>query len=374
MSADERADAADLRWMGEALALAKRGLGSTYPNPCVGAIVVRDGVLLGAAHSAVTGGPHAEVRALRDAGERARGATVYVTLEPCSHHGRTPPCTDALIAAGVAEVVFGARDPAPHAAGRALALLRAAGVAVREGIERRRCEQVHAHYFHHERTRRPFVTLKAATSLDGQIAAATGDSKWITGVRARRHGHRLRARHHAIAVGAGTVLADDPSLTVRLVDGTDPVPVIFDSQLRTLAAPRPPALLRPGALVLHTAAASAEARASLATTGARGIEVAADPTGRVDVAAALEALGRVPIRSLLVEGGGALLASFVAAGLWQRWYLFQAPLLLGAGRPLLPGLAWPTVAQAPHVRVLGRRRLGEDLVTLLAPADGAFVT
>ena len=369
-----RDEGADARWMGEALRLARRGTGATYPNPCVGAVVVKDGILLGAAHSAVTGGPHAEVRALRDAGAAARGATVYVTLEPCSHHGRTPPCTAALIDAGVAEVVFGARDPAPHASGRAVEILRAAGVVVIEGAQRRRCEQIHAHYLHHERTRRPFVTLKAAISLDGQIAAATGDSKWITGVAARRRGHLLRARHHAIAVGVGTVLADDPSLTVRLVDGSDPTPVIFDSRLRTPLAGRPLALLRPGTLVLHTAAAAPAARDALAATGARGIEVAAAADGRVEVAAALEALGRLPIRSLLVEGGGALLASFVDAGLWQRWYLFQAPRLLGEGRPLLPGIAWPSVADAPTLRVLRRRRVGDDLLTVLAPADGAFVS
>lgn len=363
----------DERWMAEALRLARSGTGSTYPNPCVGAVVVRDGVVVGAARSAITGGPHAEVRALNEAGDAARGAKIYITLEPCSHHGRTPPCTDALISAGVAEVIFGVRDPAPHASGRALALLQAAGVAVYEGILRRRAEQVHAHYLHHERTQRPFVSLKAAISLDGRIATMSGDSRWITGDASRRRGHRLRARHHAIAVGLGTLLADNPRLTVRHCAGVDPMPVLFDSRLRaTSIAPRP-TLLAPGTLVLHTSAATTADRRRLAESGAQALEVASDSSGRIDVAAALAALGRLPIRSLLVEGGGSLLASFVSAGLWQRWHLFQAPRLLGEGLPLLPGLHWPTVAQAPHLRVIRRRLLGDDLVTVLAPALTAFV-
>jgi diaminohydroxyphosphoribosylaminopyrimidine deaminase/5-amino-6-(5-phosphoribosylamino)uracil reductase len=355
--------------MGLAARLARRGTGSTYPNPCVGAVVVKAGRVLGAGRSAPTGGPHAEVRALREAGDGARGATVYVTLEPCSHHGRTPPCTDALVEAGVSEVVYGVRDPAGHASGRARERLEAAGVEVREGILGERCRRVHAHYLHHETTRRPFVALKVAASLDGQIACSSGDSRWITGEAARTYGHRLRARYHGIAIGVGTLLADDPRLSVRLVHGTDPVPIVFDSALRCVAGEARPQLLRAGTLVLHGPQATATAREALAVTGAEGIEVATGAGGRIDVDAALVALGRRPIRSLLVEGGGRLLGSFVGAGAWQRLFLFHAPRLLGAGIPAIADVGWSTVAQAPHPQVIRRRRLGDDLLTVLGPRE-----
>ncbi len=382
----------DHRFMGAAVQLACAGTGATYPNPCVGAVVVQAGRVVGAGHSAVTGGPHAEVRALAMAGAAARGATLYVTLEPCSHHGRTPPCTDALIAAGVAEVVYGVQDPARHAAGKGSRLLRDAGVVVREGVERTACAAAHEHYLHHERSRRPFVTLKAATSLDGRIAAAGGDSKWITGEPARRVGHWLRARHHAIAVGADTLLRDDPRLDVRLVRGIDPIPVIVDSRLRTAIASPRPLLLRPGTIVLHTEHAPEDRRRSLTDAGVRLIAVAADERGRVTIASnppapthlapdhtgpaglmpsALDALGELSIRSLLVEGGGQLIASFVAAAAWDRWYWFQAPRLLGEGTSVLPGLSWPTVAQSPRLVIELRSRVGGDELMILQPETAA---
>ncbi len=363
--------ARDERCMAAAALLARAGTGGTYPNPCVGAVVVQGGQIVGAGHSAPTGGAHAEVRALLQAGARARGATVYITLEPCSHQGRTPPCTDALIAAGVAEVAFGVQDPARHAAGRGSALLTAAGVQVREGVCLPLCAAVHEHYLHHERSRRPFVTLKAATSLDGRIAASSGDSKWITGEPARRVGHWLRARHHAIAVGADTVLRDDPRLDVRLVRGVDPLPVIVDSRLRTAAADPWRQALRPGALVLHTEQAPEDRRRRMLDAGVQPILVEADERGRVAIPQALQALGRLPIRSLLVEGGGHLLASFVAAAAWERWYWFQAPLLLGDGAPVLPGLSWPSVAQSPRLWVELSSRVGGDELRVLQPESPA---
>ena len=388
----ESAEERDRRFMGAAVRLACAGTGATYPNPCVGAVVVQAGRVVGAGHSAATGGPHAEVRALAMAGAAAHGSTVYVTLEPCSHHGRTPPCTDALIAAGVAEVAYGVQDPARHAAGKGSALLRAAGVLVREAVELAACASAHEHYLHHERSARPFVTLKAATSLDGRIAAAGGDSKWITGEPARRVGHWLRARHHAIAIGADTLLRDDPRLDVRLVRGVDPIPVVVDSRLRTaLVAPRPQ-LLRAGTIVLHTEHAPEDRRRSLADVGVRPIAVAADARGRVTIAAdqrprrdpadprprrdpadpspsALDALGELAIRSLLVEGGGHLIASFVAAAAWDRWYWFQAPCLLGEGAPILPGLSWPAVAQSPRLWIELRSRVGGDELMVLQPEN-----
>ena len=365
---DEDLAARDLVFMGAAVGLACAGTGATYPNPCVGAVVVQAGRVVGAGHSAVTGGPHAEVRALAMAGPAARGATVYVTLEPCSHHGRTPPCTDALIAAGVAEVAYGVRDPARHAAGRGTAVLSAAGIRVREGVGAAACAAAHEHYLHHEQRRRPFVTLKAATSLDGRLAVRGGDSKWITGEPARRVGHWLRARHHAIAVGADTLLRDDPGLDVRLVRGVDPIPVVVDSRLRTAAADPRPRRLAAGTIVLHTEHAPEDRRRSLADAGVQLIPVAADELGRVAIPEALDALGRLPIRSLLVEGGGHLIASFVAAAAWDRWYWFQALRLLGEGTSVLPGLFWATVAQSPRLAEELRSRVGADDLLVLRPA------
>lgn len=357
----------DERFMRAAVVLASAGTGATYPNPCVGAVVVQGGEVVGAGHSDTTGGPHAEVRALAIAGERARGATVYVTLEPCAHFGRTPPCTDALIAAGVAEVVFGVGDPATHRpiGERGAEVLAAAGVRVRGGVALDACVDLHAHYLHHVTTRRPWVTLKAATSLDGRIAATGGDSRWITGEPARRVGHWLRARHHAIAVGADTVLRDDPQLSARLYPGVDPVPVIVDSRLRT--ADSRAHLLRPGTIAVHTEHAPEDRCRSLADRGVQLLVVAADDHGRVDVPAALVALGRQPIRSLLVEGGGRLLASFVAAGAWDSWFWFQAPVLLGDGVPVVPGLQWSSVAEAPRLQVDRRVGVGVDTLTVLRP-------
>jgi diaminohydroxyphosphoribosylaminopyrimidine deaminase/5-amino-6-(5-phosphoribosylamino)uracil reductase len=358
--------------MRRAVRLASAGLGATYPNPCVGAVVARGARVLGSARSRPTGGPHAETQALARAGAAARGATLVVTLEPCCHHGRTPPCTDAIVAAGIRTVVVGTRDPAPHVAGKGLEALARAGVEVVEGVEAAACARVHEHYLHHVRHGAPFVTLKAATSLDGCIATREGHSQWITGPAARREGHRLRAWHHAVAIGAETALVDDPGLDVRLVRGVDPVVVIFDGRLRVGRPHAPPLrVLRPGTLVLHTPRASSAARARVAETGATLVEVAEGGTGRVDVRAALRELGRREIRSLLVEGGGRLLGAFVAAGAWQRAYLFQAPRLLGEGRPMLAGVGWPTVDAAPLVQVEARRRVGPDLLTVLRPGAPA---
>lgn len=354
-------------WMRRALRLADTGVGSTYPNPSVGAVVVRDGVLVGSGRSSPTGGAHAEVLALAKAGARASGATLYVTLEPCRHHGRTSPCTAAIREAGVARVVVAIRDPAPHAAGKGLTQLRRAGIQVDLGVGAAAATHVHAHYLHHVTTGVPWVTLKAAVSLDGQVAIASGESKWITGEPARRDAHRLRARHHAIAVGAGTVETDDPELTVRLVKGADPIPVLFDSTLRLAKGVGRARVLRPGTLVLHTAKAPAVRRDRLARAGIETVRVRADRRGRISIPHALEALGRREIRSLMVEGGGQLLGSFVAADAWQRLHLYQAPRLLGAGRPLLAGYSPKTVADAAAVEVLERRRLGDDMLIVVAP-------
>jgi len=348
--------------MALAVAHARRGLGSTYPNPCVGAVIVAKGRLVAGAHTSPVGGPHAEVRAIAKAGARARGATLYVTLEPCCHTGRTGPCTTAIVQAGIRRVVVGIGDPAAHARGRGPKLLRKAGLEVVTGVGAAACAEVHAHYLHHCATGLPFVTLKAAASLDGRLAVRSGHSKWITGEAARRDAHRLRAEHHAVAVGIGTVLADDPRLDVRLVRGSDPLVVVFDAQLR-LGTPalEHAAVLRAGTLVLHAPDVAEARRDRVRARGAEPIAIDRDARGGLDVAAALTELGRRDLRSLLVEGGGRLLGSFVAAEAWQRFVLYQAPRLLGEGTPLLSGVGWPEVAAAPAITLVARRRLGPDV-------------
>ncbi|WP_146157770.1 bifunctional diaminohydroxyphosphoribosylaminopyrimidine deaminase/5-amino-6-(5-phosphoribosylamino)uracil reductase RibD [Enhygromyxa salina] len=363
----------DVDWMREALRLANAGTGSTYPNPCVGAVIVKRGRLLGKARSDVTGGDHAEVRALVQAGRAAKGSTLYVTLEPCSHRGRTPPCVDAILGAGVTRVVAAIEDPAPHVAGAGVRRLRAHGVIVELGLLAERAREVHRHYLHQVARGRPFVTLKAATSIDGSLATASGDSKWITGEPARRSAHRLRARHHAIAVGAATVLADDPRLDVRLVRGVSPDPIVFDPRLRVASAGRGFELLRPGVLYLHTHRASKRARAALARTGAEALELPERDAGGVDIEAALNQLGARGVRSLMVEGGGRLLGAFVAARAWQELWLYRAPLVLGEGRPVIAGVGWTSVADAPRLELLRTRTLGVDQLCVYAPVSAPRV-
>jgi diaminohydroxyphosphoribosylaminopyrimidine deaminase/5-amino-6-(5-phosphoribosylamino)uracil reductase len=268
---------------------------------------------------------------------------------------------------GVVRVVVGVGDPAPHVSGNGIRRLRASGIRVDTGVLADACEAVHEHYLHHVRTGRPFVSLKTAVSLDGRIATASGDSRWITGDRARRHAHRLRAEHHAIAIGGSTALIDDPRLDVRHVRGVDPIPIIFDSRLAVANARTRPRLLREGTLVIHTSKASARARKRLATSGAQGLSVRADAAGHVSIAAALRALGERQIRSLLVEGGGRLHAAFMTARRYDRLFVYQSPVLLGEGKPMIAGLAWDEVAAAPRLRVEKRKRLGDDLLTVLVP-------
>jgi len=353
--------------MRRAVALAKRGLGATYPNPSVGAVVVREGQVVATGRTAPTGGPHAEARALRKAGEAARGGTLYVTLEPCSHHGRTPPCTDAIKKAGIARVVYGVDDVAAHASGRARKILRRAGIEVEVGVAGDLCHAVHEHYLHHVSHARPFVTLKTASSLDGRVSVRTGDSKWITSEPSRKVGHGLRASHHAIAVGIGTVLADDPSLTVRMTRGEDPTRVVFDSTLR-LATSMRSRVCAPGTIVLHTAGARAQDAQRLQECGVRTVRVQATKDRRVSVRAALRALGRLDVRSLLVEGGGALVGAFAKANAWDRWFWFTAPKVLGEGTAAVGGVSWAKVASTPALEVERRKAVGDDLLTVLRPS------
>jgi diaminohydroxyphosphoribosylaminopyrimidine deaminase/5-amino-6-(5-phosphoribosylamino)uracil reductase len=331
------------KYMARALELARRGDYTTHPNPRVGCVLVRDGEVVGEGWHVRAGGPHAEVNALRMAGERARGATAYVTLEPCCHHGRTPPCTDALIDAGVRRVVAAMPDPNPQVGGAGIRALQAAGIEVDTGVLAVEAQRINPGFVMRMRHGRPWVRCKLAMSLDGRTAMASGESRWITGEAARRDVHRWRARSSAILTGVGTVLVDDPSLTVRLegdefADLRQPLRVILDSRLRT--PPEARLLDLPGETLILTGVADQRREAALA---ARGASIVTLPLreGRLDLAAVLTYLGRMEINEVHLESGATLAGALLAGGWVDELLVYLAPHLMGdAARGLfrLPGL------------------------------------
>ena len=352
--------------MRRALRLAERGRGRTAPNPVVGAVVVRAGRVVGEGWHRRVGGSHAEVEALARAGRRAKGATLYVTLEPCAHWGRTPPCVDALLAAGIARCVVAERDPDPRVDGRGLRKLRAAGVAVEVGLLASEARAQLAGYRSAQRHGLPRITWKVASSLDGRIADARGRSRWITGPAARADGHRLRAASDAIVVGAGTARADDPRLTVRSGPrGAQPLRVVVDSRLSLPLGLRlfAPALAR-GTVVACTRGASAARERALA---ARGVTVWRLPAsgGRVALGALARRLAREGRHEVLLEGGATLGAAFLRAGLVRRIVLYSAPFVLGGGLSWCDGLRLP-LARAVRGTLVSERRTGADLRVELA--------
>ncbi len=356
--------------MRAALALARRGLGNAWPNPAVGCVLVRDGRVVGRGWTQPGGRPHAETEALRRAGSKARGATAYVTLEPCSHHGRTPPCCNALAEAGVARVVMAMRDPDPRVNGRGLAMLRDAGIVVEEGLLDAEARALNAGFFRRIERGLPVVTLKLATTLDGRIATATGESRWITGPEARREAHALRARHDAILVGSGTVLADDPDLTCR-IPGMERVPmlrVVADARLRTSPAARLVATARVAPSCIITV--PGHPPAALAPFIAAGVEVLTVPAAEtgLDLRALLGALARRGVTRVLAEGGAGLAAGLLRAGLVDRLAWFHAPGVMGGdGHPAAEGLRLATLAAMPRFRRVAIRPLGADLLTEYEP-------
>ena len=358
----------DLCRMRAALALARRGLGAVWPNPAVGCVIADAGQVVGRGWTQPGGRPHAETEALRRAGAGARGAAAYVSLEPCSHWGRTPPCAEALIEAGVRRVVVAIEDPDPRVAGSGIARLRAAGLAVETGLCAEEAAEINAGFLTRQRLGRPLVTLKLATSFDGRIATRTGASQWITGRPARERGQALRATHDAIMVGTGTVLADDPQLTCRLpgLARRSPVRVVLDRRLRIPLAARLIAGARqtPTWVLTLTSADPARREAFLAA-GASLIDADPDPAGRIDLAAALAALGRRGITRLLVEGGAHLAAALLRAGLVDRLAWFHAPLLIGAdGTPAIAALGLDTLAGAPGFVPVSIEAVGDDMLTM----------
>jgi len=362
--------------MALAVHLAAKGRGRTSPNPMVGAVVMSGRRIVGQGYHRRPGGPHAEVLALRSAGGRARGATLYVTLEPCHHTGkRTPPCVPAIIASCLRRVVVAMRDPNPLVSGRGISRLRRAGIHVTVDCLREEAERLNEMYGHWMRTGRPFVIMKAAMTLDGKIAAASGESRWITGEAARRHAHRLRSEMDAVMVGIGTVLRDDPQLTARLADGRStgarvrqPLRVVVDSTLRISPAAR---VLSPGAptgpgsgVVVATTAQAPKAR--IERLRAKGVPVLVLPAqqGRVSLRACLTRLGQMGITSLLIEGGSELNASALRAGLVNRVLFYIAPTLLGGrdAKGVIGGQASQRLAGALPVTDLRTQRIGRDLL------------
>ena len=381
----------DLELMGQALALAGRARLRTPPNPWVGCVIVRDGEIVGEGSTQAPGGAHAEIEALRAAGDRARGATAYVTLEPCAHHGRTPPCTDALIAAGVTRVAVALEDPDANVGGRGVAQLREHGITVDVGIAADLARLLLAPYLLHRRLGRSFCLLKTAMSVDARIAAADGTSQWITGPEARADAHVVRSKSQAVVIGAGTALADRPTLTARGIDPPverQPLRVLLDARGRVPAVgPLFDTDLAP-TLVLTTAAAPDDAANAWLAAGAKVLSLPAAASGHgVDLAATLETLGGLGVLQAMFEGGAQVAGALVESGLVDRLLLYVAPMLLGTGAlaafatdgpPTMPDAQLPFGhgAGSPFGHGAGRwqlidvARLGADVRLTYEPASG----
>lgn len=356
----------DEKFMKQALRLARRGLGSTSPNPAVGALVVKDGYVVGSGYHRKAGAPHAEIEALSRAGERARDATLYVNLEPCHHYGRTPPCTKAILEHGISRVVAGIADPNPDVSGGGCEFLRSRRVEVRCGVLEEECARLNEAYIKYVTRGRPFVILKAALTLDGWIATKSGDSKWITNERSRRFVHALRKRVDAIMVGVDTVIADNPLLTPYLAGEPDrgPLRVVADTNLRVPLESR---LLDRGASALTMIAVgssvSGTKRKQVEGLGATVIECKMQ-YGRVDVTDLLDKLAQMSISSVLVEGGAMLFSSIMREGLADKFYIFLAPKILCGdnGIPFTKGLGCDIVKDCFALKISIVRRFGDDIM------------
>ncbi|MEM7439745.1 MAG: bifunctional diaminohydroxyphosphoribosylaminopyrimidine deaminase/5-amino-6-(5-phosphoribosylamino)uracil reductase RibD [Pseudomonadota bacterium] len=354
---------ADQRWMKAAFALGARGLGTVWPNPAVGCILVKDGRVIGRGWTQPGGRPHAEVMALRQAGTAARDATAYVTLEPCSHHGKTGPCAEALLTAGIARLVGATQDPDPRVAGRGYAMLEEAGVDVTRSCLPEQAEEAHGGFFARVRTRRPLVTLKLASSIDGRIATGSGDSRWITGSDARRQVHMLRSNHDAVLVGTGTMLADDPDLGVRgLGPLSDPVRIVADRRLRMPANGRLASLAATHAVwALHGPEADPARAETLRALGVKTVEI---PTadGSLELNSLLSILADEGLTRVFCEGGGTVAASLLASGLIDRLVTFGAGVVIGAeGQPNFGGLGLETLSEAPRFTLQSVTQIGGDI-------------
>jgi diaminohydroxyphosphoribosylaminopyrimidine deaminase/5-amino-6-(5-phosphoribosylamino)uracil reductase len=356
----------DTEHMRAALALARRGLGETAPNPSVGCVIVKDNRVIGRGRTATGGRPHAEVQALAMAGAAARGATAYITLEPCNHTGKSGPCTEALIAAGIVRTVVGTRDPNPKVNGAGTARLRAAGIEATENILQKECLAVISGFAMAIAEARPLIRLKLASTLDGKIATSTKEAHWLTGEPARRVAHAMRGRHDAVMAGVGTVLSDDPDLTCR-IEGFRVAPlvrIIVDSHLRT---PLMSKLVRGAAeqplWLLHRDGADKLRRQALEGAGAKLIELPASAAG-IDLSAAAKALAKAGLTRILVEGGGTLAAGLLRAQLVDRLAWFHAPGIMGAdGWPAAQAFGIAKLSDMPRFKLMAQERFGDDMLT-----------
>lgn len=353
----------DKDYMLRAIALAKKGVGWTNPNPMVGAVIVKNGRIIGEGYHKKCGELHAERNALASLTEPAEGATMYVTLEPCCHYGRTPPCTEAILEHKIARVVIGSRDPNPLVAGKGAELLRQRGVLVEQDVLRAECDAINPVFFHYITTERPYVVMKYAMTLDGKIASHTGVSKWITGEAARNHVHNLRGRYSAIMAGIGTVLADDPMLNCRAAGGHQPTRVIVDSRLRIPLDSQLCRTAKDYATVVACAEHNEEKAQALEQLGVR-VLCLPGPDGRVDLQALMEWLGKEKLDSVLLEGGGQLHEAALRLGLVNHVCAYIAPKLLGGAEAKTPveGLGADTPDQAARLSGLQITQLGEDLL------------
>jgi diaminohydroxyphosphoribosylaminopyrimidine deaminase/5-amino-6-(5-phosphoribosylamino)uracil reductase len=354
-----------------ALQLAERGRGKTAPNPIVGAVLVKAGRIVGQGYHRRAGAAHAEVAAIKDAAGAAKNATLYVTLEPCCHTGRTGPCTDAIIAAGIKRVVFGAKDPDPRVSGKGAARLRRAGIEVRSGVLRRECERSNEIHFGFHRLGRPFVILKTAQTLDGRVATLSGDSRWITGEKARRLGHRLRSEVDAVAVGMGTVKSDNPSLTTRLFKGRDPYRLILSGSLEF---PKRCHVIQNNAdgrtIVASTERAIKRFTAMRTPNNLTYWSIKRSPDGLLDLHDLLVQAAGFGFKSLLVEGGSRLATSFLKENLVDKYVVFIAPRVIGDGIDAVGDLAVRRLANAVELEDTSIEQLGGDLLFVGYPKRG----
>jgi diaminohydroxyphosphoribosylaminopyrimidine deaminase/5-amino-6-(5-phosphoribosylamino)uracil reductase len=353
----------DEYFMQRAIRLAKKGEGRVSPNPMVGAVIVRNGRIIAEGYHPCCGENHAEINAIEKASEPLAGATFYVTLEPCSHYGRTPPCADALIACRPARVVVGTRDPNPMVSGKGIEILRRHSIETKVGVLAEACERLNEVFFRYVTTGIPFVTVKFAQTLDGRIATSTGHSRWISSPPSLRYAHRLRAAHDAILVGAGTVLRDDPELTCRLARGKNPLRIVVDSSLRS----KPEAtIFLPGqearTLVVTTRRAPADRKRTLEARGVEVVETGEDPLGRVDLRELLSILGKRTVSSLLVEGGAGVITEFLREKLADRLVVIVAPKIAGQGINALGDLGITRMDEALRLSIRKISRKGDDLV------------
>ena len=360
MDAKERR-LSDEQFMRRALRLARKGEGSVSPNPIVGAVIVKDGRIIGEGWHKRCGENHAEINAIQSATAPIEGATFYVTLEPCSHHGRTPPCAEALVANRPARVVIGTRDPNPLVSGKGIEILRKSGIKTDVGILEKECIEINQVFFKYIRTGLPYVTLKFAQTLDGRIATFSGDSRWISSPESLRFAHHLRAVHDAVIVGAGTVIKDNPKLTCRLVRGRDPIRIVLDSHL---SLPLDAEILIDGkkTLIACTDSALKEKKKALKKKGVEILNIKRDSKGRVSLAELLQKLGRRGISSVLVEGGAGVATAFLEENLVDRLLVIVAPKIVGEGINAIGNLGIKKIEDALNLSFWKITRMGDDLI------------